>query len=202
VTVDTMTTGWLTLAQAAEQLGISVHAVRRRVKAGELVGHQVPTKHGAAWMVRLDGDRQGDATVPPGLREGDVTPAPASRNGHATVTEVPGVVELVELIQELQAKLDDAHAVIVARTEVAATWQERAGMLADRLALAESKLAALEAPTEPAPSESPIAPNLTAESPDPSPEPPIEPDPFPAPLPPTSNAAPWWRRWLGAVYGW
>jgi len=39
------------------------------------------------------------------------------------------------------------------------------------------------------------------ESPDPSPEPPPPSYPFLVPLPPTPNAAPWWRRWLLAVYG-
>jgi hypothetical protein len=105
------------------------------------------------------------------------------------------VAELVMLVRDLQAQL-------VTTAETAAMWQERAGTLSDRLALAESRLAALRAP-EDAP-DSPPTSNLTAEHPDPITEP--RPDPFPEPLPPTPNGSPWWRRhlaaWREAIGGW
>jgi hypothetical protein len=70
----------LTVAQAAEQLGISTDAVRRRLKAGDLVGHRRHTKHGDAWCVHPDeprGSRNGRATVgatlPTDSREGSAT---------------------------------------------------------------------------------------------------------------------------------
>jgi hypothetical protein len=96
---------------------------------------------------------------------------------------------LAELVERLTERLAE-------QTGLTAMWQERAGTLADRLAVAESKLLALEAP------KTSLAASTAEQPPDPSPEPSPPPDPFPAPLPPSPNAAPWWRRWLSAVYGW
>jgi hypothetical protein len=84
--------GGLTVAQVAQQLGISTDAVRRRLKAGELSGHQRPTKHGPTWCVHPDeppGLRDGPATVPP-------TVAPGTRNGSATVAPGSAPMENVD----------------------------------------------------------------------------------------------------------
>jgi hypothetical protein len=51
--------GWLTLAQAAGKLGISIYTVRRQVKRGELEAQQVATRHGLTWLVRV-GELPGD----------------------------------------------------------------------------------------------------------------------------------------------
>ena len=45
--------GWVTLAEAAGLLGVSVDTVYRRLRKGALEARQVPTQHGPAWMVRL-----------------------------------------------------------------------------------------------------------------------------------------------------
>jgi transposase-like protein len=55
--------GGLTIAEAARELGTSIHAVRWRIRAGELAAERVATRHGPAWRVSL---------------------APPSRDGHAT----------------------------------------------------------------------------------------------------------------------
>jgi len=70
-----------------------------------------------------------------------------------------GVTELVALVRDLQAQL-------VATTEAAAMWQERAGMLTDRLALAESKLAQSQAPAE-----STLTASIATQGREPMPEP-------------------------------
>jgi excisionase family DNA binding protein len=44
---------WLTLAEAASRLDVSIYTVRRQVKRGELQAEQVATPHGRAWRVRL-----------------------------------------------------------------------------------------------------------------------------------------------------
>ena len=54
----------LTIRQAAEKLGISPDAVRRRVKSGKLQGHTVPTPQGHEWRVVLGGDSH-QVTAPP-----------------------------------------------------------------------------------------------------------------------------------------
>jgi hypothetical protein len=120
-TVDTpLDSGtWLTLAEAAHQLGISEKTARRRAKAGQLEARQVPTQHGPTWQVRLPNGVPTDGRVDSGG------------------TQAATLLELVRLVGELQAK-----------AETAAMWQGRAETLAERLALAESRLAALQAPQQ------------------------------------------------------
>jgi hypothetical protein len=44
---------WLSLADAVRVLGVSEKTVRRRVKAGQARGRQIPTQRGPTWQVRL-----------------------------------------------------------------------------------------------------------------------------------------------------
>lgn len=164
---------WHPLAEAARVLGVSEKTVRRRAKAGQLDARQVPTQHGPAWQVRLpDGVPTGDRVDPVG-----------------TQAQTTAMLELIRLVGELQPK-----------AEAAAMWQARAELLAERLAVAEHRIAALAAPVAPqAEQEGQGEP----EPPDPSPEPLT---PAPTPLEPDRNGTvhgrAWWRRWLSAVYGW
>ncbi len=75
---DVIDDGWLPLSSAAEQLGLSIHAVRRRVHAGELPARQVRGRYGLAWQVRLDGKHEGSATVAQESREGSARVADGS----------------------------------------------------------------------------------------------------------------------------
>ncbi|MDP8944177.1 MAG: helix-turn-helix domain-containing protein [Actinomycetota bacterium] len=77
-------------------------------------------------------------------------------------------------IAELVALIERLHGEVRQYAETAATWQTRAELLAHQLAAAEDRIKMLEAP---------------------------KPEPVPEPIPPTPSAAPWWRRWLHAVYG-
>jgi hypothetical protein len=63
---------------------------------------------------------------------------------------------LAELVERLTERLAE-------QTGLTAMWQERAGTLADRLAVAESKLLALEAP------KTSLAASMAEQPPDPSP---------------------------------
>jgi hypothetical protein len=58
----------------------------------------------------------------------------------------PSFDELITLLREREARIDDLTGQLIATAEAATLWQARAGMLADRLAAVESKLLALEAP--------------------------------------------------------
>jgi len=95
--------------------------------------------------------------------------------------------DLIVLLREREQKVDELNAQLGETMPAAAMWQERAGLLSDRLALAESKMAALEAAQEP---ESATLTASTAEH---------APDPVPESSEPES---PWWKRWLAALYGW
>lgn len=49
------TDGWLTLADAAAQLEISLDAMRRRMRRGDFPKRQIRSRHGLTWQIRLDG---------------------------------------------------------------------------------------------------------------------------------------------------
>jgi len=90
--IDGMTDGRVSIKVAADRLGISQDAVRRRLKSGELVGEKETTPQGFVWRVELPADTpevepRGDDGVPaPGI----ITPDPPL----AAIGE-----EMVELIQ-------------------------------------------------------------------------------------------------------
>ncbi|HVG95342.1 MAG TPA: hypothetical protein VNK05_00410 [Chloroflexota bacterium] len=67
-------TEWVSIRDAAERLGVSPDAIRRRLRSGQLQGRQQPTPQGHVWLVALDDDA--DAATPVG--------AAVSANGHAT----------------------------------------------------------------------------------------------------------------------
>ena len=137
---------WVTLAEAARQLGVSVHAARRRVKAGTLAARQVPTRHGPMWEVCLDPG----ATVVEGSRESGAGVTHPRRNPDAA-----GVPELVGLVDRRQRENRDMAGLI-------GSLQTRMDVLLAQLDQAQR---ALEAPkpepmdAEPAPEpEAPPAP--------------------------------------------
>lgn len=146
----------LTLAEAAISIGISKDAVRRRLKAGKLAGHQVVGAHGPEWCVHPEqpgDDRHGGATPAH-------TPAPPLDNPGATVAQPADVAALVAIVDRLERENGEL------KTAVAA-WQSQAVVLAGRLSDAQDRLAIaappvtpqepiLAAQTAPAPVESPV----------------------------------------------
>src|SRR5689334_13165732 len=56
--------GWLTLAEASTQLGISMDAARRRMRRGEFQRRQIRTRHGITWQVRLESPDPGTSLAP------------------------------------------------------------------------------------------------------------------------------------------
>ena len=87
-----MTDGRVSIKVAAERLGISQDAVRRRLKSGELIGEKEATPQGFVWRVELPADTP---EVEP--RADDVFPA----SGITTPDPPPAAIgeETVELIQ-------------------------------------------------------------------------------------------------------
>ncbi len=146
--------GWISLADAAATLGISIHAVRRRVRQGTLPARRVQTRYGPAWLVQLDGTPDGSATVASPLRDPDAHPG-------ATLADEWMVGDLLELVREQQTEL-------LRRTEAATAWQVRAEVLAAQLEQTRGELRALKAP--PGPQIATQASNLTAQAPEPTTE--------------------------------
>ena len=110
---------WLTLADAAPQLGCSVDTLRRRVKRGEIEARQVRMRHGPTWQVRLESlpkvddvpraVADGTPTVDPRVGSApravaDGTPTVDPRVGSVPRHNADGVatVELVRLVGRLQ----------------------------------------------------------------------------------------------------
>jgi hypothetical protein len=163
---------WLPLADAARVLGLSIAATRRRAKAGVLPAERRSTPQGGVWWVCVSDDTASPDDSSDDVRRQvtsgdgqDRGPHPGYVNGSASTGAIgPGLGDLVALLREREQKVDELNVQLTETMAVAAMWQERAGMLSDRLALAESKMAALEA------SHSPVASNLTAKTPDPAPE--------------------------------
>jgi len=87
-------------------------------------------------------------------------------------------VELVALLREREAKIDELGVRVVQYAESASMWQARAAVFAHQLEGVHAELRALKAPE------------------------PRRPDPDPQPNPPSPNAAPSrWRRWWLALAG-
>ena len=129
--------------EAAHRFGLSEKTVRRWIAAGKLTAdksgraYRVSLSEVAALIGQDTAHDSGPSTDT--VRTADTDSAPNTADSRPNVY---GIAELVALVDRLQAEARE-HAA------TAAMWQERAGTLADRLALAEGQLAALAAPQQP-----------------------------------------------------
>ena len=178
---DTSADGWITLAEAAQQLGISLDAARRRMRRGEFPRRQVRTRHGVTWQVRL---MPTDAADPGARLASTLVP---------TVALEPTVEALLAYLRE-RDRVRDAE-VAQLREDLA---RARADLVeqATQLALAHEQLRALQSPTEsvPAPLTEPERQELEVLRAEHE----VRLRQWEQRSAP-SNRAPWWRRWLGAT---
>jgi hypothetical protein len=157
---------WVPLAQAADQLGVSRDALRRRIRRGTLPSRQVETRYGPTYEVQIS---EASATLAGGDHQG---------NGHhpgvsATVTTAT-LDAFATLVRDLSDRSERNAA-------AAAMWQARAELLAGQV---ERLQLALDAPREPASQERPIS----SDSEHAADEPPETPAA-------TAHGRPWWRLW-------
>ncbi len=169
---------YLSARESADYCGVSEKTIRNWIASGRLSAEKSAGSFRIA-QEDLDALRDGNPHHPRTAESASAEVSAEGRPHRAESADPSAVAELVHLVRDLQAQL-------VSTAETAAMWQERAGTLADRLALAESRMAALEA------ARSPGASNLGVQASGPIREPASE---FP------KLRAPWWRRWLAAVYG-
>jgi hypothetical protein len=169
---------WLAIADAAQALGISIDAARRRVRNGSLAAEKRATPQGGAWWVLVpDGAQRHVAghQAPGGNGEAHQEAAVQQGGSAGTVAAVDGIdlqAGLIQLVGELTARLDGKHEELLARTEAAAMWQARAEMLAGELADArvqvqqrDEQLKALQAPQQEPPTQEPPATAVLTEEP-------------------------------------
>jgi len=91
----------VTIAEAAQLLGISSATVKRRLKAGELNGRQASRPQGFLWMVEVDQDHN---STPPttGSRDHD-------SNGNSTGAELGSLVAVLQAQVASQTKESDTR---------------------------------------------------------------------------------------------
>jgi excisionase family DNA binding protein len=181
---------------AAARCGVSERTLRRWIAAGRLAAD----RSGGAFLVDLGAvrtlvaagrGRAADSAAPADMAAASHTELSGVADTGAADTprqradSSPGLAALVELVARLHAEVGQVKDDARRHAEAAALWQERAGTLADRLAVAESRLAALEAP------KSPPDVSTATQAPELTPEPPAE-----------SAPSPWLRLWSPAPTTW
>ena len=122
---------WLTIAEAAAALGVSVDTVRRRLKRGELQAQQMLTERGPVWRVAIEGMHSVPST--PGSN-GHSTPSTPAEHAMHDPQQRPELLKALELLERSQTE-------VVAKAEAAAMWQTRAELLAVQLQQRERELA-------------------------------------------------------------
>lgn len=90
---------WVSIADAASELGISVDTVRRRMKRQELLAKREQRAQGFRWLVRLDGDPPAVGTV------AAPEPQASSTSGDAQPLQTAILSERDELVRELRDQL-------------------------------------------------------------------------------------------------
>ena len=162
------TDGWLTLADAAAKLEISLDAMRRRMRRGDVQRRQIRTRYGLTWQVRLDGPPADTGTT----LAATVVP---------TVEVEPTVQALLTYLRERDQQRD---------SEVAQLREDLARARADlvdhaaQLAEAREQLRALTAPVPTTSQERPFLGDSEGVS--------VEPTQTSSKPP---QRAPWWMPW-------
>ena len=120
---------WITLAEARERSGLSIDALRRRLKRGQLPARQEQTRHGPTWLV-----------------DAEALPSASTRVGAAPTVGARVGAEAGAAMLALVEQNRELHAELLRRTEAATAWQARAEMLAGQLADLREHVRALETP--------------------------------------------------------
>jgi len=133
--IDGMTDGRVSIKVAADRLGISQDAVRRRLKNGELVGEKETTPQGFVWRVALPADTP---EVEPRADDGVpateiITPSPpAAAISEATVELIQlreRMAATVETVTRLDAEVADLRERLTAERDRAAEERRRFDIL-------------------------------------------------------------------------
>ncbi len=87
-----------TIAEASQQLGVSVHTLKRRLKRGEVQGQKRPTPQGFVWMVEVPDDASRADKGTPNYTDG-VPGAPPDGIPDGVAREFRRMEELVAVLQ-------------------------------------------------------------------------------------------------------
>src|SRR5438445_13762582 len=107
---DSPADGWLTLAEASGQLGISLDAARRRMRRGEFQRRQIRTRHGITWQVRLEPPDPGATLATTVVPSVEIEPMVQALLAYLRERDQQRDAEVAQLREELaraRADLDD-----------------------------------------------------------------------------------------------
>jgi excisionase family DNA binding protein len=164
--------GSLSVQEAAEVLGCSEKTIRRRIKAGSLTAHRLPTSQGYEWRVHVDGAVDQVTSLPAvqvngqnGHLPGDADQVDTNPSGQVDSAPAPpneagneALIKALDFAERLQRE----------NMELAG----RVGFLQAKLQTAEEQILALNAGN--------AAPEQHEQSPDP---------------PMRAASRPWWKFW-------
>ena len=176
------------MAEAADQLGVSVVTIRRMIKRGQLEAQRVVRPQGSAYLVSVPDDGTEDASP---------TEQPAQNVSRTQGTPEQAITMMIQAT--LTPVLAPLVAEITASRQTIERQSEQLIAQAETIGRQAAEIEALRAQP------STLAPSGATERPDPSGEPATPPAPFPAPLPPTPNERRWWpgqgplRAVLGSI---
>ncbi len=181
-TLRTMS-AYLSAREAADYCGVSEKTIRNWIASGRLSAERSACAFRIAQEDLATLRRETLRTPQEEGAESASAEATEDVRAEGPRTEVAaGIVELVALLRDREAKIDDLSTRLVGYAEAAAMWQARAAVFAHQLESAHAELRALRAPEQPTM---------------PGPEP--VPGPFPEPDPPGPSFAPRWGRWSAIV---
>ncbi len=107
----------VTIPEAARRLGISRQAVRRRLKAGELTGRQVPRPQGHIWLIALPEGAGTSRQVSTGADTYRHVPTGAAQEVPASPQMAMQTARAHEMAEYTAALLEPLHARLAEQAE-------------------------------------------------------------------------------------
>jgi hypothetical protein len=123
------------IKEAVERLGVSADTIKRRMKAGELVGHQKPTAQGYIWLVEVPSRSEEEAAE----RE---SPAGALLELAILRERLAG---LERLLDERASRVEELEESLAAEREAALSEREASAQLRVLLQQAQTLAGAIPA---------------------------------------------------------
>ncbi len=125
------------IKEAAERLGVSADTIKRRVKAGELVGHQKTTAQGFRWLVE----------VPARSEEEDREREPPAGALLELAILRERLAGMERLLEERAERVDELEESLAAEREAATSEREASSQLRVLLQQAQTLAGAIPATT-------------------------------------------------------
>jgi DNA-binding transcriptional MerR regulator len=112
----------LTIAEAAQRLGVSIDTIHRRLRRGQLSGHRQPTPQGFTWLVEIP-------VGPCNSKDGAPADAPVTAGDVQRLEQMVAVLQAQlevkdKQIEQLHVLLQQAQAALPAPRDSRSWWQK------------------------------------------------------------------------------